>query len=130
VKLFLCPNYVNVLCACQSYYGHLRDSDIARLQASPYISCFDFCFFSLLLLLAGKKFCSALLRTTKEVEFVVLLLNASQVEDFSTSFCFLLLHFTLLLFLVNRQVFFYMSTDCLLLYDLPKLAYYTCSSKF
>jgi hypothetical protein len=42
----------------------------------------------------------------------------------------LLLYFILLLFLVNRHVLLYISTDCLLLYDLPKLACNTCSSKF
>jgi hypothetical protein len=38
-------------------FGHLRESDIARLQASPYHSCFDFCFsfFPLLLLLGGQE---------------------------------------------------------------------------
>jgi hypothetical protein len=65
-----------------------------------------------------------------EVEFVVLLLGASQVGDFRTLFCFLLLYFILLLFLVNRHVLFYMSKDCLLLYDLPKLAFNTCDCKF
>jgi hypothetical protein len=102
------------------------------LQASPYPSCFDFCFsfFPLLLLWAGKKFCCALLRTTVEVEFVVLLLGASEVGDFCTLFCFLLFYFILLLFLVNRHVFLYISTDCLLLYDLPKLSCNTYSSKF
>jgi hypothetical protein len=64
-----------------------------------------FLFFPLLLLWAGKKFCSALLRTTVEVEFVVSLLGASQVGDFCTLFCFLLLYFIPLLFLVNRHVF-------------------------
>jgi hypothetical protein len=42
-----------------------------------------------------------------EVEFVVLLLGAGHVGDFCTLFCSLLLYFILLLFLVNRQVLFY-----------------------
>jgi hypothetical protein len=43
-----------------------------------------FLFFRYYYCWAGKKFCSALLRTTVEVKFVVLLLAASQFGDFCT----------------------------------------------